>query len=109
MILRLRIPLLRKVSLSRVSGVIITKKESFPKRRSPNMGLAGNDSLEKPPMLWSELDGGFSYLAFSVRRGNRLSVLLLFLLYLAYLLMASLLEKEIGSVYFFILQNIFRY
>lgn len=97
------------LDLSRVSGVIITKKESFPKRRSPNMGLAGNDSLEKPPMLLSELDGDFSYLAFSVRRGNRISVLLLFLLYPAYLLMASLLEKEIGSVYFFILQNIFRY
>lgn len=45
-------------------------------------------------MLLSELDGGFSYLAFSVRRGNRLSVLLLFLLYLAYLLMASLLGKK---------------
>lgn len=58
------------------------------------MGLARNDSLEKPPMLLSELDGGFSYLAFSVRRGNRLSVLLLFLLYLAYLLMASLLGKK---------------
>ena len=69
----------RLFSLSRVSGVIITKKESSPKRRSPNMGLAGNDSLEKPPMLLSELDGGFSYLAFSVCRGNRLSVLLLFL------------------------------
>ena len=54
-------------------------------------------------MLLSELDGGFSHLAFSVRRGNRLSVLLLFLLYLAYLLMASLLDKKIGSVYFFIL------
>ena len=27
------------------------KKESFPKGCSPNMGLAGNDSLEKPPML----------------------------------------------------------
>lgn len=67
------------------------------------MGLAGNDSLEKPPMLLAELKGGFSYLAFSVRRGNRLSVLLLFLLYLAYLLMASLLDKKIGSVCFFIL------
>lgn len=67
------------------------------------MRLARNDSLEKLPMLLSELDGGFSYLAFSVRRGNRLSVLLLFLLYLAYLLMASLLDKKIGSVCFFIL------
>ena len=67
------------------------------------MGLAGNDSLEKPPMLLAELKGGFSYLAFSVRRGNRLSVLLSFLLYLAYLLMASLLDKKIGSVCFFIL------
>ena len=95
--------------LSRASGGDYYKKESFPKRRSPNMGLAGNDSLEKTPMLLSELDGGFSYLAFSVRRGNRLSVLLLFLLYLAYLLMASLLEKEIGSVYFFILQKLFIY
>ena len=28
------------------------------------MGLAGNDSLEKPPMLLAELKGGFSYLAF---------------------------------------------
>ena len=93
-------------SLSCVSGVIITKKESFPKRRSPNMGLAGNDSLEKPPMLLSELDGGFSYLAFSVRRGNRLSVFLLFLLYLAYLLMASLWDKKRGSVYFFIICGI---
>ena len=74
------------------AGVIITKKESFPKRRSPNMGLAGNDSLEKPPMLLSELDGGFSYLAFSVRRGNRLSVLLLFLLYLAIKLIATYLQ-----------------
>lgn len=81
-------------SLSCVSGVIIAKKESFPQRRSPNMGLARNDSLEKPPMLLSELDGGFSYLAFSVRRGNRLSVFLLFLLYLAYLLMASLWDKK---------------
>ena len=80
--------------LSCVSGVIITKKESFPKRRSPNMGLAGNDSLEKPSMFLSELDGGFSYLAFSVRRGNRLSVLLLFLLYIVYLLMASLCDKK---------------
>lgn len=95
--------MVEKKSLSRVSGVIITKKESFPKRRSPNMGLAGNDSLEKQPMLLAELKGGFSYLAFSVRRGNRLSVLLLFLLYLAYLLMASLLDKKIGSVCFFIL------
>lgn len=67
------------------------------------MGLAGNDSLEKQPILLAELKGGFSYLAFSVRRGNRLSVLLLFLLYLAYLLMASLLDKKIGSVCFFIL------
>ena len=50
--------------------------------------------IEKPPMLLAELKGGFSYLAFSVRRGNRLSVLLLFLLYLAYLLMASLLDKN---------------
>lgn len=58
------------------------------------MGLARNDSLEKPPMLLSELDGGFSYLAFSVRRSNRLSVFLLFLLYLAYLLMASLWDKK---------------
>ena len=80
--------------LSCVSGVIITKKESFPKRRSPNMGLARNDSLEKPSMFLSELDGGFSYLAFSVRRGNRLSVLLLFLLYIVYLLMASLCDKK---------------
>lgn len=74
------------------AGVIITKKESFHKRRSPNMGLAGNDSLEKPPMLLSELDGGFSYLAFSVRRGNRLSVLLLFLLYIASKLIATYLQ-----------------
>lgn len=58
------------------------------------MGLARNDSLEKPPMLLSELDGGFPYLAFSARRGNRLSVFLLFLLYLAYLLMASLWDKK---------------
>lgn len=80
--------------LSRVSGGIITKKESFPKRRSPYMGLAGNDSLEKLPMLLAELKGSFSYLAFSVRRGNRLSVLLLLLLYIVYLLMASLLDKK---------------
>lgn len=79
-------------SLSCVSGVIITKKESSPKRRSPNMGLAGNDSLEKPPMLLSELDGGFSYLAFSVRRGNRLSVRLLFLLYIASKLIVTSLQ-----------------
>ena len=82
----------RFIGLSRVSGVIITKKESFPKRRSPNMGLAGNDSLEKPPMLLAELKGGFSYLAFSVRRGNRLSVLLLFLLYIASKLIATYLQ-----------------
>ena len=78
--------------LSRVSGGIITKKESFPKRRSPNMGLAGNDSLEKTPMLLAELKGGFSYLAFSVRRGNRLSVRLLFLLYIASKLIATYLQ-----------------
>lgn len=79
-------------SLSRISGVIITKKESFPKGRSPNMGLAGNDSLEKTPMLLAELKGGFSYLAFSVRRGNRLSVRLLFLLYIASKLIATYLQ-----------------
>ncbi len=57
-------------SLSRISGVIITKKESFPKRRSPNMGLAGNDSLEKPPMLLDELDSGFSNSSFSFSLGQ---------------------------------------
>jgi len=50
--------------------VIIAKKESFPKRRSPNMGLARNDSLEKTPMLLSELDGGFSNSSFSFSSGQ---------------------------------------
>ena len=57
-------------SLSCVSGVIITKKESSPKRRSPNMGLAGNDSLEKPPMLLAELKGGFSNSSFIFSPGQ---------------------------------------
>lgn len=46
------------------------KKESFPKGRSPNMGFAGNDSLEKTPMLLAELKGGFSNSSFSFSPGQ---------------------------------------
>ena len=52
-------------------------------------------------MLLDELDGGFSYLAFSVRRGNRLSVFLLFLLYFASVNGKFMGQKEVAFTFSF--------
>lgn len=90
-------------SLSRVSGVIITKKESFPKRRSPYMGLARNDSLEKTPMLLAELKGGFSNSSSSFSPGQPSIGAPLIFIIPCISVNGKFIGKKRGSVYFFIL------